>query len=792
MANSPDPQAPPQRRLLYGTIMLAVALASLWLLVYVGYAEGRRTYQSFVVDKMAAQGELIKSPVETFLRNGLPLRQFPGFGPIARQVLSSDTSIAAITAIGRDGKPVFTVRRSADVPKAGTVAIPPGDKRFVTREAGAWIHVLLPLHDRFEAIGAIRLTVPRAAVTAAVLSRFLPLALIAAALALAFALWATLLRNRLDRSRAPWLHIGFAGVFLVVSAAVVFTLVSVYSQGVQGKARALAESLRQRLEPIVAYHLKLSDLDGLRDTFLQYRKLNPDIQAIGLTENGRILIHTDPSMIGKRWTEAPDTHEFAANLGDTKMRIAVALPDDVVLRAVAKNIKNFVALFIATALFAALFLRLGRSIESQAAARASPGAAGAELGESAIAVLQPVFFLAIFFENLSTSFMPQLLRGSARAAGFGADATSYAFATYFLCFLLVLIPSTKFADRRGPRALLWAGALLAAGGAAIFALSDWFPAMAAARGLAGFGQGMLLIGAQTYILNHAPPQMRTRAAAVIVFGFNGGMIAGTAIGSLLVNYIDVPGVFWLAVITGGVVALFAVTLMPKVPGMEPDDPMADARFFRMAGQALKSFEFLRVMVLVGLPSKATLTGIVAFALPLVLSGLGYPPEDIGQIVMIYPLGVLVASGWISRRIDAVGGARTALVIGALGAGAAMLVISGVDWSFVPPVLRSAQAQPFVIGVGVLLLGLAHGFINAPVIAYVATTDVAQRLGANQVSSLYRVLERVGHVAGPALAAQLLVMAGGGPAAIGWAGLVLLVFAVFFWLPIGSRRTAAAE
>ncbi|MEQ8698177.1 MAG: MFS transporter, partial [Bauldia litoralis] len=790
MAETVDQEPPRQRHMLYGAIMLAVALASLWLLVYVGYAEGRRTYQSFVVDKMAAQGELIQTPIETFLRNGLPLRQFPGFQPIARQILSADDSIAAVSAIGRDGKPVFTVRRGKDGPRAGTAIIPPGDKRFVAREAGDWIHVLLPLHDRFETIGAIRITAARAAITQATLSRFLPLALIAAALALVFALWATLARRRLDHGRAPWLHIGFAAVFITVSVAVVFTLVSIYSQGVQGKARALAESLRQRLEPIVAFQLKLEDFVGLRETFLQYRKLNPDIQAIGLTENGHIRIHTDPARVGRDWTPDPNTHEFAANLGTTQMRVAVALPDDVVLRAVAKNIKNFVALFIATALFAGLFLRLGRSIEAQAAARASPG--GAAVGESAIAVLQPVFFLAIFFENLSTSFMPQLRRGAARTAGFGADATSWAFATYFLCFLLVLIPATKFADRRGPRALLWGGALLAAGGSAIFALADWFPAMTAARGLAGIGQGMLLIGAQTYILNHAPPQMRTRAAAVIVFGFNGGMIAGTAIGSLLVNFIDVPGVFWLAAATGLVVALFSVTLMPRVPGMAPDDPLADSRFFRMTGQALKSFEFLRAILLVGLPSKATLTGIVAFALPLVLSGLGYPPEDIGQIVMIYPLGVLIASGWISRRIDAVGGARSALVIGALGSGAAMLVISGVDWSFVPAVLKTPTAEPIMIGAGVFLLGLAHGFINAPVISYVATTDVAQRLGANQVSSLYRVLERVGHVAGPALAAQLLIMTGGGPAAIGFAGLALLVFALVFWLPLGSRRTAAAH
>ena len=55
-------------------VMLAVALASMLLLVYVGYGEASRTYPRFLVEKMMAQGALIQTPLETFLRAGLPLR----------------------------------------------------------------------------------------------------------------------------------------------------------------------------------------------------------------------------------------------------------------------------------------------------------------------------------------------------------------------------------------------------------------------------------------------------------------------------------------------------------------------------------------------------------------------------------------------------------------------------------------------------------------------------------------------------------------------------------------------
>ena len=54
---------------------------------------------------------------------------------------------------------------------------------------------------------------------------------------------------------------------------------------------------------------------------------------------------------------------------------------------------------------------------------------------------------------------------------------------------------------------------------------------------------MLFIGIQAYILAVASPEKKTQGAAIIVFGFQGGMISGMAIGSLLVNYLEPHGVF---------------------------------------------------------------------------------------------------------------------------------------------------------------------------------------------------------------------------------------------------------
>ena len=50
---------------------------------------------------------------------------------------------------------------------------------------------------------------------------------------------------------------------------------------------------------------------------------------------------------------------------------------------------------------------------------------------------------------------------------------------------------------------------------------------------------------------------------------------------------------------------------------------------------IRDSEFLRSILLIGVPAKAVLTGVVLFGLPLLLSEQGFAKEDIGQITMLY-------------------------------------------------------------------------------------------------------------------------------------------------------------
>lgn len=757
-----------------GLIMLAVAALSFGLLVYVGWGEGKRTYPHFQVEKMVAQGELVQAALETYLRAGLPLGQFPGFRSIAEPIRGSDPTIAAIAVHDRMGGTVFA---------AGDMAVPhlPGGHetpRFTVRDDGTWLQVALPLRNRFETVGELSVTMPRATIAAVTDAQLPLLAVVAGTLAVLFGLFSMWVAPRSRNSRFPWIGSGYVLCFGLASAAVVASLVVLYAEGAQSKARALADSLGHRIRPVIAYGLALEDVDGLDRMLLHYRQLNPDIEAVGITHNGRVIVHSDPAQVGKPWHSDPAAFEYvvpvaggvATHVMPSDVRVAVALPAGVVWHAVAQSTKNFVALFVATALLATLFLGVARALEG--------GRTGRKPEQ--LVLIKPIFFIAVFCENLSAGFLPQLLRGAALDWGLGQKATSLAFTAYFVAFLLALLPASAWGERVGPRRVVLVGALMVALASLLPVLTMDYGMLIAGRALAGIGQGLLFTGMQAAVLLYAPAGQRTQAAAVIVFGFNGGMIAGAAIGSLLVQDVAALGVFAIGAVSALLLAGYAAFAIPALQ-VNPVAPVRFAQLLRDIPRACASLDFLRGLLLIGAPAKAVLTGAVGFAMPLLLAGMGWPPEDIGQIIMIYAAGVLLSGGLAARLVDRTGRSAAVLALGGLGAVVALGCIGLVGlW----PAASGLTQATLVVG-GTLLLGLSHGCINAPVITYIAGTSAAERLGANGATALYRVVERAGHVLGPMLAGQLLML-GGGAQAFLWLAGGLLVLLLLFLLPVGRR------
>ncbi|MDJ0895758.1 MAG: MFS transporter [Alphaproteobacteria bacterium] len=795
---------PPWRgRLNQAAIMLLVSCLSMILLVYVGYGEAQRNYQQFIVEKIEAQGKIVQNAMEQFLRAGLPMKQFVGFSTVVEPILSSDPTIASFVVVDEAGKRVFAAGPDVDLKAAGgEMAQPSG--LFNMAEANGYIEVVLPLRNKFEQVGRLCVSVPRAVVTDRLAESFEWLVISAVVLSVLFAIFTALSSPTLARFRLPWLQISYAMVFLALAAAVITTLIALYSEGAQTKTRALAASLGHRLSEIVEFNLNFNEFEGLDQTLGDYQRLNPDISAAALIINGEALIHSEQELVGKAWTQPPHTYEFVLDLtrpekSANSVHVAVAMPIGIVYERVARTVKNFAALFIASAFMAGLFLQIASSIQqSQRWAYSAPEQKRREIDrQTALDLVKPVFFLAVFAEHLTYSFLPQFTQKITSASALSDGFTSALFMAYYLFFALTLVPAGHFAQRRGARSLMHIGLVLSgcglltlyAPGSAL--LADFmvgeipvpYLVLAAGRVLSGIGQAMVFIGVQSYILDVALPQKRTQAAAIIVFGFQGGMISGTAIGSLLVVYMGETGIFMLGSAIAITMALYCFAVVPASrPSQE--GMLSLGSTVRELGHnmtcVLRSGDFLRTMVLVGVPTKAVMTGVVLFALPLLLSQANYAPEDIGQIIMLYAGGVLVSSFYVPRAVDRSGNTGIALFWGVALSALGLVLIGAMSWE---PLVYISPAPTVVLISGVLLLGLAHGFICAPVVTHVANSELSRQLGHNAVTASYRFLERIGHVAGPLIVGQLFLFWGHQASLVAWIGVAVFISALLFLLSV---------
>lgn len=770
--------------------MFVVCFLSLLLLVYVGIGEGQRTYVGFLSAKMAAQGEIVQNAMAGHLRAGLALRQFVGFQTLSTPIFESDSAVMMITATDRTNKVAFTNKQSnAGKTVSDTFDVAhdamQGEKvyfneRYEVRQSDRFITVVLPLKSKFETVGNLWVVMPREVVQKAVGVALVPLLGLIGVFSALFSWFVVATENADESKRSRRQELGLAVCFLLTSVVVVGLLITLYSDGAQAKAKALASSLSERVGAISDSRIDLSDIEGIDKAFTDYRVFNKDIESIGLLRGGTYFIHTDPRRVGTTWRTTKGTFEYKVALPNDpqgqKQEVTVALPVDVVYKAVGNSAKNFIVLFFASAFLAALVLQLANAVRKASNVKQTK----TEVANSALEKVKPVLFLAVFVDNLSASFLPQLIRGYADAAQAPEFMTSVAFMAYFICFAAILVPAGKLAQRIGSKPLLWSGALAIAAGLGILVVTGNFAWVIFARVLEGLGQGILFIGVQTLVLAASSNGNQTKANGIIVYNFNAGMVSGMAIGSLLVLYMGTVGVFLFGLV--GIVALtiYIMSFIPALPSPVEDGAVqAKGGFFR----AMRSFEFLRVMLLVGIPSKAVMTGVIIFGMPILLSQMAFESDEIGQIIMFYALGVLLANNLVSNTKQPIKRVLTGgMLLGSIG----LVVIGffgflGAQWAADHVVLMSVG-----LVVGVLAVGLGHGAINAPVVTYVANTKLAKNVGVVTTTSLYRVLERVGHVVGPMIVGQLLVLSGQSVLLVGWIGVALLLLTAAF--QIGQTAT----
>jgi len=728
-------------------VMLGVTVVTLSLLLVfvVGYAQSLKSYRQLATDTVMAQTEAARLGIEQILHSGGQLEDIAGLSKVLQPIVDSDLSVTGLRLLsGQQQLYLF----------------------------GNWFDydtsISIALNNKFTQVGTLQVQLSDKLVQEIVSKNFKPFGWLIFFLLIIFV--ASVLKSR---QRTVYLT-SFTIVFMVMSVSVMLLVGSLYRDGLQSKAVSLADAVSQRLSPILLHNVDQNLVVGVESMLDNFRHSNPELSKIGVFKETRLVASSQQGdgMIESLFENDALEYVIATS---ALSEVRLSYQAKVLLAQLMRILKNFAVLFFACGLVCFTFIRL------------LSGEVDQNENEQVLERIKPLFLGAVLMESLMAPIMPQYMTAVAESAGLGSSASSIFFTLYFLGFALTLLPAAKLIEMYAMRRVLVSGILLSSLGCALLVMDFGLWAILAARLISGIGQALVFISVQGYILKFSNKDNKTQAAGIIVFCFNAGFIAGAAVGALLADYLGDQGTFVLAACIGVIMSLFSFVLPLIQVQQKRNDALLENVSAMMADswRLMKVPTFIRTMLLVGIPTKMALTGIVSFAVPLLLAERGVSKESIGQVLMSYAVIVLLVSHKVGPWVDKWNGSKKALSFGNLTAGLALMLLAVAvmmpeDWQIIT-----------LMTLAMMLLGFAHGLINAPVVTHVVMNMSDSKEPDSVIAATYRFIERLGHVSGSIIVAQMLMWFGTEIAMLVLAGFFVGAFVLFSVFEHQGRKVVSS-
>ncbi|MGL1833870.1 MFS transporter [Rhodocyclaceae bacterium SMB388] len=197
------------------------------------------------------------------------------------------------------------------------------------------------------------------------------------------------------------------------------------------------------------------------------------------------------------------------------------------------------------------------------------------------------YYLSYLLRTVNAVISPDLTRDLALSAADLGLLTS----AYFLTFGMAQIPLGIALDRYGPKRVEGFLLLLAAIGAAAFALGETLGQLGLARGLIGLGvSACLMAGLKGFAMWYPPERQSSMVGFIMAAGALGALTASAPVEAML-PVLGWRGVFWVIAALAAGVALFIFLSLPGDALHTSNDSIPEA--FRSVGHIFVSPSFLR-------------------------------------------------------------------------------------------------------------------------------------------------------------------------------------------------------
>ena len=578
-------------------------------------------------------------------------------------------------------------------------------------------------------------------------------------------------RSSLHTSLGRLLLVLIGGTQLAYSAGTLVLFDSFVEQAVRTKTEIIATSIKRDFEYLIHKGVDVVTLRGKDQLLQQVVEATPELKGAYLvTPDGKTVasagVFSSADTAIERPLDAYWTNRFTQRQHVMLLRLVLdrgTITERLFRLAMDLGTSLLISLLFLMELAKLLGLVVSKNLTPDGAQNDSSYAA------QALRAAGFIFFLGY---DMGISFIPLLARklyqpfwGLSEEIVIGLPISAE-----MVSAGIALLVSGTFSQRHGWHTTYLLGIASAAAGLLLGGLATNLPMLIAARIIAGFGFGLVLMASQLGTLGSA----KAGAGLAGVFaGIFSGSICGSAAGAMIAEHMS----FEAALLTGAVIILFAaraVLFGRATPASDTNAAvalgtnaalasgtnaasttvsaagsgaakLAAASPFTGSSGLLKDPRMHLILLLAGIPAAICLTGFLHYMLPLLLNAEHVEQADIGRIFMLYGLCFITAGPLIGRWIDRTADKAVFLMLMGLLSGVALLLGTGKG--------------VFMAAFAVVALGLAQCIAAPATMLCVLALTSAQRLGKEKTASIYRSMERIGQVAGPMLFGGAIVALG---------------------------------
>lgn len=348
----------------------------------------------------------------------------------------------------------------------------------------------------------------------------------------------------------------------------------------------------------------------------------------------------------------------------------------------------------------------------------------------------------------------------------------------FMLTVVVLTPvAGKLVARFGSRSAFIMGLVPSAIGFVMIGLSTSLVEFTVWRCVNAAGLAAISMASLGYIADVTTDKTRAQGMASYLGAYVAAGVCGTAIGAIIAERIGFGPVFFLSAVAALLSAAMVYSFLPGNPHVWHSRPKTKGHF----REVLTNPSLMALQVLFALPIQVLTFGYMFFVAPFLLREIGLSQSEIGRVIMTYYLVIILVGPLSARLADKLGRFQPFIIFGVVISGASSLILLFHVNMWVTVGTAVALGLSSAVGTpaagGQLLKICAEQFPDLP---------------SGSIIGVYRIIERIGGVAGPVIASALAAHYGYAEAS-GMIGAGVLVAGLVYAAvtPFLERRPVAA-